>query len=118
MCRTQLGKFSEGHADHLVHVVVAVSGEASYEADIGFLLGALGVAGVERSGGWCGEWVEWFFSGAEIIGVFANDGRVRETLAGDVFGFNDAGEIVIIRVVDLHGRQRELTLDSLGLKPQ
>jgi hypothetical protein len=114
----------EGHGGDLVHVVVAVGGEAAEEGDFfaaatggelgegGGGVGEVAVLFIEGGGVGGGDGVVGFFAGAEVVGVFADDGGVFDLLSGGVFDFDDAGEVVVVGVVDLHGGLEEAVGDG------
>ena len=58
---------------------------------------------IERGGVWRGDWVVGFLAWAEVVGIFADDGGVLAELAGGVFDLDDAGEVLLVGVVHLHG---------------
>lgn len=116
----------EGHADNLVHVVVAIGGEATNKGDAftttgggdlgegGRGVGEVAVLLVESSGVGSGYGVVGFFAEAEVVGVFADDGGVFDLLAGSVFDLDDAGEVLVVRVVYLHPGLEEAFGDGEG----
>ena len=103
----QLLKLRQSHADDLVHVVVAIRGEAADEADVFFLFGQLGVLAVKRLRGGGGDGVVRFAVADVIGGIFADNGRVFAALAGGVLDLDDAGEVVVVGIIHLHCRLPE-----------
>ena len=83
--------------NNLVHVVVAVLGEATDEEDVAFMGGEGFITLVEGF---------IFRAGNRVVGiafglrVFADDGGAGMLLAGEMFKFGDAGVGVVVGVVD------------------
>ena len=85
-----------------VHIVVAVFGEPSKQHQSRILCGKLLVASIQRHIFRVDDCVIGDFSFGSGIGagVFLYNRRFRKLLAGKVFEFGDAGEILVNRIVD------------------
>ena len=121
--------FCQCHADDLVHVVVAIGGQAADEGDAGHGHGGVALE-VLREGGLLGEFLVFlvlrrrirgrdrvvgFLSGAVVVRILTNDGGVAARLARGVFHLHDAGEFLFVGIIDLHGRLPEAGLAGGGL---
>ena len=72
----QFLKLRQGHPDDLIHVVVAIGGEAADKTDTGQLGGFVGILPVERCRLRRGYGIVCLLAGGVVIGVFANDGGI------------------------------------------
>ena len=62
---------------------------------------------VDGGGVWGRDGIVGLFAGAEVIGVFADDGGVFSPLTGGVLDLDDAGELFVVRIIHLHGGLEE-----------
>ena len=93
----------EGGGDDLVHVVVAVGGEATEKEGVWLGGGELSVFLITFASVRRGDGIVGFTATLVVLGVFFDDGGLWMFLAGDVFDFDDARVVVIVWVVDLDG---------------
>lgn len=100
----------------MVHVVIAVGGEAADEGGVRFGGGEGGVLLVCGPGVWGGDRVVGFVVGCPVFRVFADDGGGVDVLAGGVFDFDDAGVWYSgVWIVDLDGGLPEAGFSGDGL---
>ena len=103
----------------LVHVKVAVGGEATEEVGVGEGGCELGVALVEGGVFWGGDGVVGFVVARRVsAGVFVRDGGVRRFLVQVVLVLHTAREVVVAGEVDLRTGLRELPRQVAELKIQ
>ena len=101
----QICELGQRHADDLIHVVIAVCGEAPpQETDVGQHCRHRCVLRIKLTRRRRGNRIVWLVSGAVVFRILANDGRVLAVLPRRVFDLDNAGEIVAVRIIHLHRR--------------
>ena len=118
-CCRHFFRFLQRHADDLVHVVVAIGGQAPDEGDRGIRggpgrteiakvrgervgLGPRFVFLVEGRGIGGGNRVVGFLAGTEVVRIFADNGRIGALLASGMFDFDNASELLVVGIIHLH----------------
>ena len=84
--------FGQRHGGDLVHVVIAVGGEAADEAGVLLGGGEFRITLIGRAGVGGGDRIEWLVAGRPVLGELPQDGAGGDVLAGGVFDFDDPGE--------------------------